>query len=70
MYLLVRQDLFDRAVDARAMKTKDWEETVRAFLIIITKNNRPKKIWFDKKQKLLDSLKNYAKLKKYKFTLQ
>ena len=26
-YLLVRQDLFDRAVDAKGMKTKDSKET-------------------------------------------
>ena len=30
-YLLVRQDLFDRTVDAKGMKTKDSKETVRAF---------------------------------------
>ena len=30
-YLLVRQDLFDRNVDAKGMKTKDSEQTVRAF---------------------------------------
>ena len=30
-YLLVRQDLFDRTVDAKGMKTKNSEETVRAF---------------------------------------
>ena len=29
-YLLVRQDLFDRTVDARGMKTKDSNETVQA----------------------------------------
>ena len=36
-YLLVRQDLFDRTVDAKGMKTKDSKETVRVFLTIITK---------------------------------
>ena len=30
-YLVVRQDLFDRTVDAKGMKTKDSKETVRAF---------------------------------------
>ena len=30
------------------MKTKDFKETVRAFLTLITKNNCPKKIWVDK----------------------
>ena len=47
-YLLVRQDLFDRTVDAERMKSKDSKETVRAFLTMITKKNRPKKIWVDK----------------------
>ena len=30
-YLLVRQDLFDRTVDATGMKTKDSKETVKSF---------------------------------------
>ena len=47
-YLLFRQDLFDRTVDARGMKTKDSKETVRAFLTMITKKNRPKKILVNK----------------------
>ena len=47
-YLLVRQDLFDRTVDAKGMKTKGSEETIRPFLTMITKNNRPKTIWVDK----------------------
>ena len=38
-YLLVRQDLFDRTVDAKRMKTKDSKETVRTLLTMITKNN-------------------------------
>ena len=42
-YLLVRQDLFDRTVDAKGMKTKDSKETVRAFLTMITNTNRPEK---------------------------
>ena len=47
-YLLVPQDLFDRTVNAKAMKTKDSQETVKAFSSMITKRNRPKKIWVDK----------------------
>ena len=47
-YLLVRQELFDRTVDAKGMKTKDSKETARAFLTMITKKNRPKKNWVDK----------------------
>ena len=46
-YLLVRQDLFDRTVDAKGMKTKDSKETVKTFSKMITKKNRPKKIWVD-----------------------
>ena len=42
-YLLVRQDLFHRTVDAKGKKTKDSKEMVRAFLTMITKKNRPKK---------------------------
>ena len=38
-YLLARQDLFDRTVDAKGMKLKDSKETVRAFLSKITKKN-------------------------------
>ena len=30
-YLLVRQDLFDRTVNAKGMKTKDSQETVKTF---------------------------------------
>ena len=47
-YLLVRQDLFDRTVDAKGMKTRDSKETVRAFLTMITKKNWPKKTLVDK----------------------
>ena len=47
-YLLVRQDLFDRTVDSKGMKTKDSKETDCAFLTMVTKKNRPKNIWVDK----------------------
>ena len=46
-YLLVRQNLFDRTVDAKRMKTKDSKETVHAFLTMITNKNRTKKVWVD-----------------------
>ena len=46
-YLLVRQDLFDRIVDEKGMKVKDSKETVKTFSKMITKKNRPKKIWED-----------------------
>ena len=41
-YLLVRQVLFDRTVNAKGMTSKDSKEIVRAFLSMITKKNRPK----------------------------
>ena len=69
-YLLVSQNLFDRTVEAKRAKTKDFKETVRAFLTMITKKNRPKKLELTREQILLESLKNYAKLKEYKFNLQ
>ena len=37
---------------------------------MITRKNRPKKFELTRGQNLLESLKNYAKLKEYKFTLQ
>ena len=36
-YLLVRQELFDRTVDAKGIKIKDSKETVRAFFNKIIK---------------------------------
>ena len=47
-FLLVRQDLFDRTVNAEGRKTKDSQETVKAFSSMNTKRNWPKKIWVDK----------------------
>ena len=35
-YLIVRQDLFDRTVDAKGMKTKDSKETVKTISKMIT----------------------------------
>ena len=69
-YHLVCQDLFDRTVDTKGIKTKDSKETVRAFLSMITKDTCPKKIGLTREQNLLKSLKNFAKLKEYKFTIQ
>ena len=68
--VLVCQDLFNRSVDVKGMKTEDSKETVRAFLTMITRKNRPRKVGLTRKQVLLESLKNYAKLKQYKVTLQ
>ena len=60
-YLLVRQDLFDRTVDAKGMKTKDSKEIVRAFLTMITKKNRPKKNWVDKRTEFAGEFKMLCK---------
>ena len=59
-YLLVRQDLFDRAVDAKGMKTKDSKET-SGILSMITKKNRPKKIWVDKGTEFAAEFKSLCK---------
>ena len=68
-YLLVRQDSFDRFVNAKGMKTKDSQETVTAFSSMITKRNRPKKIWLTREPNLLEHLKSSVLLRRYKFTL-
>ena len=60
-YLLVRQDLFDRTVDAKGMKTKDSKETVRAFLSTTTKKTVPKKIWVDKGTDVAGEFKKLCK---------
>ena len=44
-YLLVRQNLFHRTVDAKEKKAEDLKETVKTFSKMITKKNRPKKSW-------------------------
>ena len=59
-YLLVRQDLFDRTVNAKGIKTKDSQETVKAFSSKITKRNRPKKIWVDKGTEIAGANKKFC----------
>ena len=59
-YLLVRQDLFGRTVNAKGMKTKDSQETVKAFSSLITKMNRPKKIWVDKGTEFAGAFKKFC----------
>ena len=48
-YLLVRQDLSDRTLDARRLETNNSQETVSAFLTLITKYKLTKIIWVDKR---------------------
>ena len=59
-YLLVRQELFDRTVDAKGMKTKDSNETDRALLSMIPKKNRTKK-WVDKGTEFAGEFKKFCK---------
>ena len=59
-YLRVRQDLFDRTVNAKGMKTKDSHETVKTFSFMNTKRNRPKKIWVDKGTEFAGALKKFC----------
>ena len=69
-YLLVRQDLFDRTVNAKGRKTKDSQETVKAFSSMITKRNRQKRFGLTGEPNLLERLKSFVLLRGYKFTLQ
>ena len=69
-YLLVRQDLFDRTVNAKGMKTKDPQETVKPFSSMVTKRNRPKKIWVDKGTEFAGAFKKFCTAEGKKFTLQ
>ena len=42
------------------MKTKDSQETVKAFSSMITKRNRPKKIWVDKGTEFAGAFKKFC----------
>ena len=59
-YLLVRQDLFDRNVNARGMKTKDSQGTVKAFSSMIVNKNRPIKIWVEKETEFARAFKKFC----------
>ena len=59
-YLLIRQDLFDRTVNAKEMKTKDSQETVKAFSSMITKRKRPKNIWVDKETEFAGAFEEFC----------
>ena len=58
-YLLIRQDLLDRTVNAKGMKTKDSQVTVKNFASMIKKRNRPKKIWVDKSTEFAAAFKKF-----------
>ena len=59
-YLLVRQDLFDRTIDAKGMKTKESKETDKTFSKMITKKNRSKKIWIDQGTEFAGEFKKFC----------
>ena len=66
-YLLVRQDLFDRTVDAKRIKTKDFKKTVRAFLTMFTNKNRTTKICVDKGTEEAGEFKKLCKSERIQF---
>ena len=68
-FLLVRQDLLDRTLNAKGMKTKDSQETVKAFASMITNRNRPKKVKLTRGPNLVQRLKSFVLLRGYKFSL-
>ena len=61
-YLLVPQDLFDRNLHAKRMKTKDSKETVRAFLKLITEKSRPKENWVHKGTEFAGEFEKFFKV--------
>ena len=65
-YLLVRQDLFDRTVNAKGMNTKYSQETVKAFSSMITKRNRPKKVWVEKGREFAGAFKKFCAVERIK----
>ena len=61
-YLLVCQDLLDRTLDAEVMKTKEsFQRNSWCFLTMITKKNRPKKVWVDKGADFVGEFENLSK---------
>ena len=56
--LLVRQDLFDRTLNAKRLKTKDSQKLWKPSKI--TKRNRPKKVWVDKGTEFGGAFENFC----------
>ena len=52
--------MFDRTVNAKGMKTKDSQETVKDFSSMITKRNRPKNNWVDKGIEFAGAFKKFC----------
>ena len=59
-FLVLRQDLFDRAVNAKGLKTKDSQETVKAFSSMITKRNRREKVCIDNGTEFAGAFKKFC----------
>ena len=68
-YFVVRQVLLDRTMDARGRKTKDSEKTFRAFMTMITKKNRPRKIWIGMGTDFAGECKRLCKAEGIQFNL-
>ena len=68
-FLLLRQNLFDRTVKAKGMKTKNSQETVKRFSSKITKQNRPIRFGLRRGPNLLEPLEFFVLQSEYKFTL-
>ena len=62
-YVLLRQEVFDRIVDAKGMETKDSTETVPLFLTMITKTNQAEKISLDKGTEFAGEFEELCKAK-------
>ena len=62
-YLLVREDMFDRTVEAKGMKTKDSKATVKIFSKMITKKSRLKKFWVDQGTEFAGYFKKFCAAK-------
>ena len=59
--LLVRQDLFDRTLDAERKKTRDSKELLRAFRTMITERNHSIKKWVKKETEIAREFKKLCK---------
>ena len=59
-HLLVRQDVFDKTIDVRGLKTKDANEALTVFAQMITKRKRPQSIWVDKGKESAGEFKKFC----------
>ena len=52
--------MFDRTLNAKGLKTQDSQATVNALSSMITKSNRPKKVWVDKGTEFARAFKKFC----------